>query len=169
LPVYGFPAPYDCVKRIERWRKSEKPVKLTITGTDIDLSVSIESLNTGEEEGTGDVYYSLELKEYKYITLDTKQTTDSQVRPVTKEVPQKYTVKAGDTLWMIAQRQYGDGSRYPSIAAKNGIKNPNLIYPGQVLTFELSNLWNSGRAFGHTKVVTKIVWSVYRTSGKKAE
>lgn len=131
----GFPAPYECVRRIERWRKSGKPIKLTITATDIDLPVSIENFKYGEkEEGTGDVYFSLELKEYKHITLDTKQTADAQERPVTKEIPQKYTVKAGDTLWMIAQKQYGDGSRYPSLAAKNGIKDPNLIYPGQVLT-----------------------------------
>ncbi len=128
----GFPSPYDCVRKIEEWRKSGKPVKLTITSTDIDLSVSIESFKYGEKEGTGDVYYTLELKEYKYITADTTQT-GTLTRPVTKEVPQKYTVKSGDTLWAIAQRQYGDGSKYAVLAAKNGIKNPNLIYPGQVL------------------------------------
>lgn len=43
-----------------------------------------------------------------------------------------YTVVPGDTLWGIAQLYYGDGTRYPEIAAANGIENPNLIYPGQV-------------------------------------
>lgn len=131
-----FPSPYDCVKKIEGWRKSGNPVKLTITATDIDLPVSIESFKYGEKEGTGDVYFTLELKEYKYITLAAKQTgtqAGSQARPVTKETPKKYTVKSGDSLWQIAQKLYGDGSKYPALAAKNGIKSPYLIYPGQVL------------------------------------
>lgn len=41
-----------------------------------------------------------------------------------------YTVKKGDTLSGIAKKY---GTTYQAIASKNGIKNPNLIYPGQVL------------------------------------
>lgn len=48
--------------------------------------------------------------------------------------PRTYTVIAGDTLWAIAERFYGDGSKYPKIAAASGIANPDLIHPGQVLT-----------------------------------
>lgn len=40
-----------------------------------------------------------------------------------------YTVKAGDTLWGIAQRY---GVTVNQIAELNGIRNPDLIYPGQV-------------------------------------
>ncbi|MBS4900676.1 MAG: LysM peptidoglycan-binding domain-containing protein [Clostridiales bacterium] len=38
---------------------------------------------------------------------------------------------SGDTLSDIAARF---GTTYQSIAERNGIDNPNLIYPGQVLT-----------------------------------
>jgi LysM repeat protein len=41
-----------------------------------------------------------------------------------------YTVKPGDTLSEIAQNY---GTTYQAIASLNGISNPNLIYPGQVL------------------------------------
>lgn len=41
-----------------------------------------------------------------------------------------YTVRSGDTLSGIAAKY---GTTYQAIAAKNGIANPNLIYPGQVL------------------------------------
>lgn len=48
--------------------------------------------------------------------------------------PRTYTVVAGDTLWAIAERFYGDGNRYPEIAAASGISNPDLINIGQVVT-----------------------------------
>ncbi len=48
--------------------------------------------------------------------------------------PRTYTVEAGDTLWAIAERFYGDGSKYQVIADASGISNPDLIQPGQVLT-----------------------------------
>ena len=44
-----------------------------------------------------------------------------------------YTVQPGDCLWNIAKAFYGSGSKAYEIAKKNNIRNPNLIYPGQVL------------------------------------
>lgn len=49
----------------------------------------------------------------------------------------QYTVKSGDTLWGIAQSQCGDGSVWPSLYAINYQiigNDPDLIFPGQVLT-----------------------------------
>lgn len=45
-----------------------------------------------------------------------------------------YTVVRGDTLWGISSKMYGKGSRWKEIYEANTdkIKNPNLIYPGQV-------------------------------------
>lgn len=48
--------------------------------------------------------------------------------------PQQYTVKSGDTLWVIAQRTYGDGARWKEIADANGIRDPRTLKVGQVLT-----------------------------------
>ena len=45
-----------------------------------------------------------------------------------------YTVESGDSLWAIAERFYGDGSKYQAIADASGIPDPDLIQPGQVLT-----------------------------------
>ncbi len=55
----------------------------------------------------------------------------------------KHTVVAGDTLWDLAKRYYGDATQYKRIAAikQNNIKNPNLIYVGQVLYID-----NPGKA-----------------------
>ena len=46
-----------------------------------------------------------------------------------------HTVVKGDTLWAIAEKSYGDGSKYVAIFEANTpmLKDPNRIYPGQVL------------------------------------
>ncbi len=44
-----------------------------------------------------------------------------------------YTVVRGDTLWGIAKKFYGNGSRYPEIAKANNISNPDIIHTGQKL------------------------------------
>ena len=46
----------------------------------------------------------------------------------------KYSVQKGDSLWKIAVRAYGDGYRWPEIAQANGLTNPNIIEPDQILS-----------------------------------
>ncbi|MBK5969739.1 LysM domain/BON superfamily protein [Thiorhodovibrio litoralis] len=49
--------------------------------------------------------------------------------------PERYTVKSGDTLWNIASRYLDAPWRWREIWQENpGVANPNLIYPGDVLT-----------------------------------
>lgn len=43
-----------------------------------------------------------------------------------------YTVETGDTLWGIAKRKLGSGSRYTEVVKLNGLKT-STIYKGQVL------------------------------------
>jgi outer membrane autotransporter protein len=54
--------------------------------------------------------------------------------PEPEPAARTYTVESGDTLWAIAERFYGDGSKYQIIADASGISNPDLIHPGEVLT-----------------------------------
>ncbi len=54
--------------------------------------------------------------------------------PAPEPAARTYTVESGDSLWAIAERFYGDGSKYQAIADASGIPDPDLIQPGQVLT-----------------------------------
>jgi nucleoid-associated protein YgaU len=45
----------------------------------------------------------------------------------------KYQVQAGDTLWALAERFYGDGRLNPVIAVVNDLRNPDQIVVGQEL------------------------------------
>src|SRR5262245_20999752 len=61
---------------------------------------------------------------------------DSGSPPSTVVVPKitTTTVSRGDSLWRLSQLSYGAGTRYAVIYKANRaqIRNPNLIYPGQV-------------------------------------
>jgi LysM repeat protein len=60
---------------------------------------------------------------------------DSVVRPV-RVAARTYTVRPGDTLSGIAQRFYGRAADWPRLyqANRSKIRNPGLIYVGQVLS-----------------------------------
>lgn len=62
----------------------------------------------------------------------TKEEQKDTIGEVTRV---NYIVKEGDTLFSIAVKY---GTTYESIEKLNGISNPNLIYPGQVLKIESS-------------------------------
>jgi LysM repeat protein len=108
-------------------------------GNSIDMV--LEEYSVIEDSSNGlDLTVSLSLKQYRdYKTQvyemkdDKKLVKSNQSNP--KTVPPPYTVKKGDTLWSICKKKLGDGSKYPTIAKLNKIKNPNLIYVGQVIKF----------------------------------
>lgn len=49
------------------------------------------------------------------------------------QLPGKYTVKAGDTLFTIAEKYFADGYQYPEIAKANNLANADQIEASQVL------------------------------------
>jgi nucleoid-associated protein YgaU len=57
---------------------------------------------------------------------------------IPRDWPRSYTVKEGESLWMIAKRWeiYGDGRMWADIFEANGdvLSDPNMIRPGQTLT-----------------------------------
>lgn len=144
----NFMLPYEAMAVITKWKESGSPIQVIITGTSINMPMSIDDFIYSEKDGTRDVYFSIAFKEYKYIMLQTqtinaasKSTSINRYsatpsRPSNKQVANTYTVVSGDNLSKIAQRVYGSSSKWRDLFAKNSgiIKNPNLIYPGQVLT-----------------------------------
>ena len=61
-----------------------------------------------------------------------------QVSEIPKDLPngQSLVVQPGNSLWRIARRTYGDGLRYTTIyeANRSQIRDPDLIYPGQIFS-----------------------------------
>ena len=61
--------------------------------------------------------------------------------PAAKPALVSITVQPGYTLWGIAKQQMGDGVMYVQVfeANKDKIRDPDLIYPGQVFTMPAAN------------------------------
>ena len=75
----------------------------------------------------------------QYLVIPTTSSAE-----VPETTPQTYTVKSGDTLSGIANIF---GTTYQKIAELNGISNPNLIYPGQVLKISGGGTTSSKRTY----------------------
>lgn len=69
------------------------------------------------------------------LPTPTEPVTTQSPTPTSTKLPQlaTYQVEAGDTLWDIAQRFYGDGTKWRLIANANGIDNPRRLQVGTVL------------------------------------
>lgn len=143
---------------LKNYKQNKESFQFIVTRTlpngqmlfDTNMTVSLESYTIKEDaKNTGlDVEVSIKLKQYREYSTKTctiskkssktkaskKKTRSTKGSP--KAENQSYTVKKGDCLWNIAKKYYGNGSKYTLIynANKDKIKNPNLIYPGQVLT-----------------------------------
>lgn len=63
----GSDEPYELVNQIEEWRLSTKPLNLLIENSTIDFDCLIDSFEYKEQDGTGDVYFTLVLTEYRNI------------------------------------------------------------------------------------------------------
>ncbi len=143
--------PKECLDFLKKVMKIEKPAKIVYTGGACRLSsqctIDFEASEEGGDLGT--IHYSITITEYKKTSirkLKVKKKNGSKKKAKVKKTSNrtsskskagKYTVKKGDCLWNIAKKFYGKGAKYTVIynANKKVIGgNPNLIYPGQVLT-----------------------------------
>lgn len=117
---------------------------------DTNIKVSVEDYNITEDGKKGlDVAVDVNLKQWrdygtKTVTVEEPKaesttptvTVEKERDASTAPTAKTYTVTAGDSLWAIAAKYYGNGADYNKIfnANTDKISNPNLIYVGQVLT-----------------------------------
>lgn len=154
----GFTRSKTFLEVLKKYKQDKETFQFIVTRTlpngkmlfDTNMKVSLESYTIKEDaKNYGmDVMVTIKLKQYRDFATKTCNIKFASSKP--KIVPQPvraaenppkpanqtYTVVRGDCLWNIAKKYYGNGSKYTVIynANRDKIKNPNLIYPGQVLT-----------------------------------
>lgn len=143
----GFIPASFYLNRLEALKKGQKPFQFLVSRVtpegrllhDTNLKVSLEDYAVSDDAGDGlDVTVSIRLKQYRAFGL--KEVAAGSGGAVTsgenrdsKDPAKSYVVKKGDCLYNICKAQLGRGDKCWEIAKLNGIKNPNLIYPGQVI------------------------------------
>lgn len=155
----GFKGADYFLDYFESLKTSKKPFQFIVcrkrpTGKrlfDTNIKVSMEDYKITEDAKNGfDVLVKIKLKQWRDYGTKTVNISFNMEKPKASVEPQReattspapataqtYTVVKGDCLWNIAKKFYGNGSKYSIIynANKSVIGgNPNLIYPGQVLT-----------------------------------
>lgn len=149
--VHDYRKAKDLHNRIESWRTKGTKLKLTITGTPINLFVYIENYEASWEGANGSIYYTIEFSGALDVTVETvkkkKGKTTGNNRTSKNTKAKKYTVKKGDCLWNISKKFYKDATKWRKIynanksviektAKKYGRKsssNGHWIYPGTCL------------------------------------
>lgn len=153
-PLIKFPSwsgqtwmePKEYSKILENWRINKTKLTLIVSGIYyLNKDVYLKEYTPKFSGPFGDISYKLVFVEARNVTI--KATTDEGgKRP--SSGGKSYTIKSGDSLWKIAQKYYGAGSKWKTIynankdiiestAKKHGKKssdNGHWIYPGVTIT-----------------------------------
>lgn len=126
---------YDLVNKFVRWQSTGQQLRLVIPKTGVNMVVLIEKFNTSEKDGTGDIYYNMDLVEYKSPTADNiDPSTDNYTRPNDNEIlkteedklkQETHKVVKGDTLYGLSKK-YLDHTDWKVLANYNVEKYPTL-------------------------------------------
>lgn len=114
----NFPTPEKSVAMINKWQKSKRPIRLIITGL-LNDAFAIESFSYYKKLGTGDIYFTLELEQYRFAEAGQAVNTSF----AKDEVIAVVQLKKGQTLCELAEEWLGDSDRYQDIADWNGIED----------------------------------------------
>ncbi|MBD3609064.1 MAG: LysM peptidoglycan-binding domain-containing protein [Gammaproteobacteria bacterium] len=130
---------------VEQPVTSEAPYSATIDATPGELTITLNGPDKDSEQ-------PLLIQEPEAVTsepVETEATTSPDelpqqalpeapsprapkpTPPASKEIV--HIVEQGDTLWDIAERYVKDPYRYPELARLSKIRNPDRIYPGDIV------------------------------------
>lgn len=102
-----------------------------------DIAPGVYTLRLDELDAQGAVLSRLETP-FKREAPEVLRPAQAEADPAVPQQPpvRAITVQKGDTLWAISRERYGDGVLYVKVfeANRDAIRDPDLIYPGQVFT-----------------------------------
>lgn len=141
------------LNKLELMKVNQKPFQFIVVRPGMyntNLTVSLEDYRIDENAKNGEMtVVDIQLKQFRdYGDVKAKieeKTVDGNIvltvqkekdRLDTRETPKQVTTKAGDTLWGIAKKYLGDGSKASELQKLNNLSHPNAILPGWVIRLE---------------------------------
>lgn len=129
----GLKSPRKSVELIEQMMHAG-PVKVIITGTPCKFWARITSFEWGERDGSGDIYYSITLKEHRTISVGSStlaadesitagtsaDTTTKRTVPETVESAEIKVNEEGMSASAVARKYTGSASNKKNVKNKNG-------------------------------------------------
>jgi len=142
--------PSSYVNLIDKWRTSGKPCRFIISGTPVNYAVTIDGFKWGEKDGTSDVYFSLDFKEYKFVGGALDSTAFSEVTGLKsrsswlESTLQSITAYPGDSIGDVIGRTVGKTSSFGTndtniLTAYKAVAKSGGIKVGDVLTYASSS------------------------------
>lgn len=140
--------PKNYVSILEDWKKNGTMLNLLITGYPVNVDVYVQEFIPRGSGAFGDISYEITFKEARSITIKSTKATEAELPKRQTYKSSYYTIVAGDTLWAIAEKFYGDGTKKSEIyeankevlerEAKNrgfsSSENGHWIFVGTVIT-----------------------------------
>ncbi len=148
--------PDECTKILYGFMINETVLNLIVTGTWINMDVTISSFQPRATGAYGNIEYSIAFVQKKPLRIYTTSElnialmprNDFETESVSAGGSSVYTVVSGDTLWGIAKSKLGSGSKWTAIYdanadtieaeakkhGKSGSDHGHWIWPGEVLT-----------------------------------
>lgn len=118
----------------------------TLSGIAAEFNTTVSELVDLNDISNPNLIYPGEILKIPDIKGESSKSVSS------KQYIKTYIVRRGDKLYGIAQRF---GTTVAKLVQLNGISNPNLIYPGQVLKIESSGRVDDGEGFRDFYVIQK--------------
>lgn len=123
-------SPADCVALLMKWKEGQKPVRIIITDSPVNLLTGIMKFDYKEKDGTRDIYYTLELTEYKDLnTPDANnpkkvdEKTGLKGRPANPTDATRNKLKKASDMLDKAKHAYGQYQHWRRVVEGNNLKD----------------------------------------------
>lgn len=118
-----YPAPETCVKLVRKMQE-DGVIRFVVTPL-INYEATIEQFEWKYKDGTGDIYYTMEIKRYR---RPKKKRSKKRAKKIT------ITVKKGDTWAKLAKKYTGSSKNAKKIAKQNNMANRKKPPVGKKVT-----------------------------------
>ena len=124
----------DASEKIQQHIESDNP---GVEGLKVEVEDGVAKLSGTAKDQSA--FEKIVLMAGNVLGIGEVQAGELEVEEPAEIKVEYYVIQKGDTLWAIAQKHLGNGSKYTRIFEDNRevIKDPDLIYPGQKIRIVL--------------------------------